>query len=76
MCEQELKLLPCPFCGGDAETAISLYTAEDAKEEGWAQTEFHVVICQKCEAMTKDNPRYSSRAEAISAWNNRITTHV
>ena len=59
---QELKLLPCPFCGGDQVT-----TAPDRE---WGDLTWHV-CCKACGA---DVQRDLER-EAIAAWNRRVPAH-
>lgn len=56
----ELKLLPCPFCGGKAE--LSEFEA----------TENHYlfeVFCTECGAEMTDT--YQTMVDAITAWNRR-----
>ena len=59
-CKGETRLLPCPFCGGDAELFI-----DEPKE--W------YVSCTNpdcgCEA---DLPLARTSQEAIEAWNRRV----
>ena len=68
----EIKLLPCPFCGGKAEIREIDYDPE------WYQTyndpdsggdaPVYVISCKSCEAGIKYKYKES---EAIQAWNNR-----
>ncbi len=53
----EQKLLPCPFCGGEAE-AIQVYATE------W------YVECTKCPCTMIGG--YYTEEEAIEAWNTRV----
>jgi Lar family restriction alleviation protein len=61
-------LLPCPFCGGDAQLQVGLHSFDDA-----------LIACTNCcaegplcnEAPFKDEARDYNRAEAITAWNTR-----
>lgn len=53
----ETKLLPCPFCGGEAQIIESRFGEKGA-----------FVGCIRCLATAK---RYSTKAEAIEAWNRR-----
>ena len=68
----EIKLLPCPFCGGKAEIREIDYDPE------WYQTyndpdsggdaPVYVISCKSCEAGIKYKYKES---EAIQAWNTR-----
>lgn len=49
-------LLPCPFCGGEAELA------------GDRETNEHIVFCKPCGAQ---EAYHKTKAEAIIAWNRR-----
>lgn len=51
------ELLPCPFCGGEAE----LYSTVPTHDGFWS------CICRDCGASTS----FGSEAEAITAWNTR-----
>ncbi len=54
-----VKLKPCPFCGGKAEVlnGCTCYEPDD-----------YWISCKKCEAETRI---YDSEAAAIAAWNTR-----
>lgn len=56
--ENKQKLLPCPFCGGKAETDYAFY---DYNDYG-----VHCVECGAYVCTVKDDPQ-----EAIKAWNRR-----
>lgn len=56
---EELKLLPCPFCGGTPHAS-----------EGLNDYEF-MTTCWDCDF---DGPTRTSRADAIKAWNTRPNT--
>lgn len=63
------KLLPCPFCGGEAKRAIS-------NDGAWS------VICPNCNTgifrpryETNEWDAYKTEAEAIAAWNSRADYH-
>jgi Lar family restriction alleviation protein len=68
MTEQEqVQLLPCPFCGGDAK-----YEAEGE----WQYYDVWSVECRECGASLSGNADMrvsgaSAKAEAIAAWNTR-----
>lgn len=56
------KLLPCPFCGGEA----------DFEEEDYSAHTYWRVICLECRCGTGgycDNP---GKKRAIDAWNKRV----
>ena len=53
----EIKLLRCPFCGGEAELL-----------KGQCEID-NYVMCLECRSKTK---LYNTKASAIKAWNTRI----
>lgn len=53
------KLLPCPFCGGEAKALT--------RSDGYEFTEY--VMCGNCEA---ESGWFKTKDEAITAWNTRI----
>lgn len=55
----ELKLKPCPFCGGEAIRGIACHVNEDYAFR---------VECRECKIVT---PFYDTEADAIKAWNRR-----
>jgi len=66
------ELLPCPFCGGEAEIV-----ALDA----WYKNPFVGIGCSKCPAILAEYGEYKrfyTEAEAIAAWNARAerTCHI
>ena len=68
----EIKLLPCPFCGGKAEIREVDYDPEwhptynDPDSGGDAPV--YVISCKSCEAGIKYKYKES---EAVQAWNTR-----
>ena len=52
-----MKLLPCPFCGGEAELIINPFYQRKA------------VKCKKCYASIG---MFDSAEQAIEAWNRRV----
>ncbi len=64
----EIKLKPCPFCGGEAEF-------KTIEKDMLSRQDYIWVRCSKCEATSKkfESNLYSSAAEdAAKAWNRRI----
>lgn len=59
MCKKEINLLPCPFCGGEAEVDIS-----GGNFHWW-------IVCVNCGVGTAI---YNTKAEALTAWNTRADT--
>ena len=57
--QHQSTLLPCPFCGGQAE----LLSAE------LRETHDAMIECSQCETT---GPTSETDAEAIAAWNRRI----
>lgn len=56
------ELLPCPFCGGEAE----IHPSDDWDVNLTGATYF--IWCDKCETR---GDYYNTEAEAIAAWNTR-----
>lgn len=54
----EIKLKPCPFCGGNATTVESDPTGE------------FFICCESCKAFVGV---YATENEAVAAWNRRAT---
>lgn len=54
----EIKLKPCPFCGGKADIL-----GENKYLPGT------IVHCTECQVET---PMYKNREDAIKAWNRRV----
>lgn len=72
-------LLPCPFCGGDAE----LFTDHDERSEAliaghpinvFVKDEFHGVRCTRCD-VGQTNPFVEAKY-AITAWNHRTAAEA
>lgn len=61
----ELKLLPCPFCGGEAEY-YKRYIGYGSS--GLGAHDWFSVKCEKCRTKSDE---YKTEAEAIAAWNRR-----
>lgn len=56
------ELLPCPFCGGEAEI---VHTPKVIPYEPWW------IRCSFCEATTPKYKSETAKADAIAAWNRR-----
>jgi Lar family restriction alleviation protein len=54
-----MKMKPCPFCGGEP------FVEDSARKE-----EIIVIQCQECFG---EGPIGETKAEAIGAWNKRVT---
>lgn len=66
------KLLPCPFCGGEASDCGEVrYDEKFAKREGWTQSTFYYCNCVGCGADNKGLVGHRTKLEAIEAWNRR-----
>ena len=62
----DIKLKPCPFCGGEAELIHGTAYAEDYSSQ---------VQCSKCGAKIKEIHRavdYCADEKAAEAWNRRV----
>ena len=60
----EIKLKPCPFCGGEAEMFSWQAHIND---------EYHLnLVCTTCGAGFQD---VSSKEDALKAWNRRADTN-
>jgi Lar family restriction alleviation protein len=71
------KLLPCPFCGGEASADGHIRYSEPLIDTWWPGdipiTEAFYVNCIKCGAVSRSGivNGYQTRAEAIKRWNTR-----
>ena len=63
---QDVKLKPCPFCGGEAE----LVCTTDNHHAPYVRCKYGVYLKPKCTANMYPW-RYKTAEEAIEAWNNR-----
>ena len=63
------ELLPCPFCGGEAELHPS-YDMETDSVDGW----FAWCNNKECECVPETREHFTE-AEAIAAWNTRAEYH-
>lgn len=60
----EIKLLPCPFCGGEAEV-IGNYI------KGVPNNFQYFVRCKKCKARPQPFYTFKKKEKAVEAWNTR-----
>ena len=58
-----IELLPCPFCGGEAEARRSMVNDEV----------MYVVFCKNCDA---SSAYYMQKETAIAAWNRRAVQQL
>ena len=56
--DKQVELVPCPFCGGDAERMHNVFGST------------YYVECNRCRATTKVCTRMT---DAVKAWNRRAT---
>lgn len=64
----EIKLKPCPFCGGEAEINVEHEEVEDTEKRHWAYN----VVCNRCCATS--GLTYLPE-KAREAWNRRRAEH-
>ncbi|MBR4930736.1 MAG: Lar family restriction alleviation protein [Bacteroidaceae bacterium] len=60
----EIKLLPCPFCGGEAEV-IGHYIKAGANNFQY------FVRCKKCKARPQPFYTFKKKEKAVEVWNTR-----
>jgi Zn ribbon nucleic-acid-binding protein len=68
---ERARLLPCPFCGGEAGWCTVTYGDETVAYQQWRQNKFHFVNCIMCGANTKGIRGAVSQIEAAEQWNGR-----
>lgn len=68
----EIKPLPCPFCGGESAVNTVRYSNAHVIEQGWKQHEFYGVNCILCGADNRGLVGYETPEKAIETWNNRV----
>ena len=61
----EIKLLPCPFCGGEAYTYTATSVTNGEKTKVWQ------VHCKDCRLNYPLNIKCLTEEEAIKKWNTR-----
>lgn len=64
---EDSKLLPCPFCGGEAELVFS----NDNHKQPHVVCKFGAFLNPKCPAHNTYSWSYKTIDEAIQAWNSR-----
>ena len=60
----DYKLLPCPFCGGEAKVLKHTFMDDDGFEDIWGWS----IECMDCHVATRG---YNGEGQAIDAWNTR-----
>jgi hypothetical protein len=69
MAAEEIKLLPCPFCGWEVQQEYASQSQQvTTEEDGEAK---YVVCCPSCAACTCYDPTW---AGAVANWNRRPDT--
>ncbi|WP_158247940.1 Lar family restriction alleviation protein [Paracoccus sp. SY] len=73
----EPKLLPCPFCGGEASAEGYQRWTKPCPDMTWSNgepvTEAYFCNCPSCGvANTVSDVGHQTRADAIAAWNRRV----
>lgn len=64
----EMKLLPCPFCGGEAEIE-HIHDDNGCPEVYYREWDFYIVKCKNCGVSTT---YYSNNKVAADHWNSRV----
>lgn len=64
---EDLKLLPCSFCGGEAEIE-HIHSDNGYPEVYYREWDFYAVKCKACGASTGN---HSSEKTAADYWNKR-----
>lgn len=67
----EVTLLPCPFCGGEAAFGTVRYSDKTIAEQNWGQDTFHSVNCVVCGTNNRGPVGYRAKELAAEAWNRR-----
>lgn len=67
----EIKLKPCPFCGGEANIQLDINERYDSDYEDYREIEMYAVGCPRCSIGTQF---YSNRNNAIKCWQQRAET--
>lgn len=66
------KLLPCPFCGGEANgNATVTYCDAMVKKQKWDQATYYYCNCIMCGVQNMGMVGHKTREQAIEAWNRR-----
>lgn len=88
MDKQEAKLLPCPFCGGEARILVSDSEGnlrdDDYEMNPWSGLGYRLIHAIEenegcpiakydCDGAEMGVYIYNSKKEAIEAWNRRVT---
>lgn len=68
----KLKMLPCPFCGGEASIGSTTYSEITVREQEWDQDTFYHVGCMHCGGECKGVVGFETREAAAAEWNKRV----
>jgi hypothetical protein len=68
----QLGLLACPMCGGDAALNKVTYSSKTIREQHWGQDTFHGVNCIVCGLDNKGLVGHRTKEAAAAAWNKRV----
>lgn len=74
--ENEVKLLPCPFCGGEASDKGSVHYAQTREPNAWFADgtpveDAYFCNCIKCGSTNKGLIGFQTIKEAVEHWNTR-----
>jgi len=66
------KLLPCPFCGGEAAFGTVSYSSSTVREQNWGQYTFHKINCILCGSTNLGLVGFRTAEDAAAHWNKRF----
>lgn len=70
-CRFELKLKPCPFCGGKSRHKAAKFNKLGAYGDKKDDLKWHAIYCTACK-LSQPARTYFSDEEAVEAWNRRV----
>jgi len=68
---EKVKLLPCPFCGGEASVGKRTFVESQVRSDEMPQATFYFVNCMICTAQTDTMRGSLTEAIAAARWNTR-----